>query len=173
MIEIKQINSYTKEIMGYKFEMTCGSCPEQYDVYKNDKQVAYVRFRYGSCTTYTEPLGQIICDYCNFDGWQGNFESERQRNYYLQLIAKQIEKFYQPKKPKRKYVRKRTKELFESIGTSKVFENIVKDIIEDKELDSGIKVQRYIPVRVMGACLNGKNKLNRFKDYRKYKKVKK
>ena len=35
MIEIKQINSYTKEIMGYKFEMTCGSCPEQYDVYKD------------------------------------------------------------------------------------------------------------------------------------------
>ncbi len=32
---------------GLKLIMTCGACPEQYDVFKNDMQVAYYRLRHG------------------------------------------------------------------------------------------------------------------------------
>ena len=71
------------EINGYKVDGGC-SCPEQYEVYKDDKYVAYVRFRWGSCTVKTKPGfdADIICDYCNFRFWQGNFDSEKQRIYY-------------------------------------------------------------------------------------------
>lgn len=35
-------------INGYKLVMTCGACPEQYDVFdENGKQVAYFRLRHG------------------------------------------------------------------------------------------------------------------------------
>lgn len=38
-----------KTIEGLEFRCTCSGCPEQYDVYKEDVQVAYVRERGGSC----------------------------------------------------------------------------------------------------------------------------
>ena len=33
----------------YSYELTCGGCPEQYDIWDNDKniKVAYARFRWG------------------------------------------------------------------------------------------------------------------------------
>lgn len=151
------------EINGYKFDGG-GSCPEQYDVYKDDKYVAYVRFRWGSCTVRTEPGfdADIICDYCNFDMWQGNFDSEKQRMYYLKLITKQIEKYYQPKKPKRKYHRKSKYDLHLGLElVNMLFENMIQKPIED------IGIRAYMPSR------NTKpqpKKLNKYKDYRKYKK---
>ena len=35
------------EINGYTLKQTCGACPEQYDVFKGDEQVAYFRLRHG------------------------------------------------------------------------------------------------------------------------------
>lgn len=35
------------EINGYKLKITCKACPEQYDVFKNGTQVAYLRLRHG------------------------------------------------------------------------------------------------------------------------------
>lgn len=36
------------EILGYKLKMTCGACPEQYDVFdSNNEQVGYLRLRHG------------------------------------------------------------------------------------------------------------------------------
>jgi len=34
-------------INGYELVQTCGACPEQYDVFKDGKQVAYFRLRHG------------------------------------------------------------------------------------------------------------------------------
>lgn len=34
-------------INGYELKMTCGACPEQYDVTKDSKQVGYLRLRHG------------------------------------------------------------------------------------------------------------------------------
>ena len=38
------------DINGYNFKLTCRACPEQYDVFKEGKQVAYLRLRHGSFT---------------------------------------------------------------------------------------------------------------------------
>ena len=34
-------------IHGYRLERTCQACPEQYDVYVGEEQVAYLRLRHG------------------------------------------------------------------------------------------------------------------------------
>lgn len=34
-------------IHGYRLERTCHACPEQYDVYAGEEQVAYFRLRHG------------------------------------------------------------------------------------------------------------------------------
>ena len=34
-------------INGYELVQTCGACPEQYDVFKDGKKVAYFRLRHG------------------------------------------------------------------------------------------------------------------------------
>jgi hypothetical protein len=39
--------SYPKNIGGYEIVRTCGCCPEQYDVFKDGKQAAYLRLRHG------------------------------------------------------------------------------------------------------------------------------
>ena len=36
----------TTIINGYELDRTCGACPEQYDVYKDDIQVGYLRLRH-------------------------------------------------------------------------------------------------------------------------------
>ena len=37
-------------IKGLNFKKTCDACPEQYDVFKDEKQVGYVRLRWGNLT---------------------------------------------------------------------------------------------------------------------------
>jgi hypothetical protein len=34
-------------INGFELVMTCGACPEQYDVFKDGTQVGYLRLRHG------------------------------------------------------------------------------------------------------------------------------
>lgn len=58
---------------GLHIELTCGACPEQYDVFKGDEQVAYYRLRHGEFRVdfpdcggetiyYSEPNGDGIFD---------------------------------------------------------------------------------------------------------------
>jgi hypothetical protein len=35
-------------IDGYRLVLTCGACPEQYDVFYQDEPIAYLRLRHGS-----------------------------------------------------------------------------------------------------------------------------
>lgn len=79
-------------IKGLNFEMTCSTCPEQYNVYdSNGKQVGYVRLRWGelSCI-YPDIYGKEIyyanvgSDYC------GVFENDNQRMMHLNNIADKI-----------------------------------------------------------------------------------
>lgn len=35
---------------GLELKMTCGACPEQYDVFKDGQQIAYYRLRHGEFT---------------------------------------------------------------------------------------------------------------------------
>ena len=117
------------EINGYKFDGG-GSCPEQYYVYKEDKCVAYVRLRWGNLTVDTKPLGDRICGYCPKGLTVGDFNSEKQRQYYLGLIVKRIEEYYKPQKPKRKYTKKKKKYFFD-IKVNNLFTSIFNDIIKE------------------------------------------
>ncbi len=45
-------------IEGYKFDLTCHACPEQYDVYDDEgTQVAYLRLRHGKFTVSCPDYG--------------------------------------------------------------------------------------------------------------------
>lgn len=116
------------EINGYKFNGG-GICPEQYDVYKNNKKVAYVRLRFGCCEVTTKPLGDYIWSYDRFGHWQGEFNSEKQRMYYLKLITKRIEKFYQVGK---KCTRKPPKQFLKDVipKNREFYYNLFEDIIQ-------------------------------------------
>jgi hypothetical protein len=46
---------------GLELQMTCSACPEQYDVFKDGKQVAYYRLRHGEFSVdYPECGGETI-----------------------------------------------------------------------------------------------------------------
>ena len=80
-------------INGLEFKLTCWACPEQYDVYREDGQVAYVRLRYGRLTVYTPDVGGILVYEHHFtDGddhyeYLGEFPNEGARTYHLNKIA--------------------------------------------------------------------------------------
>jgi hypothetical protein len=45
--EIKFEDGYDQKIDGYVLTRTCFACPEQYDVYKDNQCVGYLRLRHG------------------------------------------------------------------------------------------------------------------------------
>lgn len=81
-------------IEGLDFKKTCDACPEQYDVFKGDKLVGYVRLRWGvlSCR-YPDYEGDEIYSESFDDGWQGEFEDDNERNKYLIIIAKELNNY--------------------------------------------------------------------------------
>ena len=84
-------------INGYEFALTSRACPEQYDVYKNDEYVAYVRLRHGILTVTLCKNGEIDLDAEDIyekhwdDEWLGNFP-EKERKPLMCDIAKTIDK---------------------------------------------------------------------------------
>lgn len=46
---------------GFKIKLTCSACPEQYEVFKDGEQVAYLRLRHGHFTVdYPNVSGEEI-----------------------------------------------------------------------------------------------------------------
>lgn len=73
------------------FELTCGACPEQYDVYIEGVQHGYVRLRWGGLRCdYPDVGGETIYQYSFDEGFQGCFDDDEQRDFHLELIAKSI-----------------------------------------------------------------------------------
>lgn len=78
-------------IKGLKFCQTCYACPEQYDVFYNESQVGYIRLRWGRLTVeYPDVGGELIYETPIGREWCGEFESEEQRQYHLNIIADKI-----------------------------------------------------------------------------------
>lgn len=78
-----------------RFELTCIACPEQYDVWDGDKQVAYVRLRHGCLTVDCPDVdGELVYEHV-FDGneWKGRFGSDEERKEFLARIEKIIRKW--------------------------------------------------------------------------------
>ena len=79
------------EIEGLKFVLTCSQSPEQYDVYKGDEEVGYVRYRFGNLSAdYTvmgdeDLLSETLPE-------ETGILTEQQRAFWLPYIAKLINK---------------------------------------------------------------------------------
>lgn len=75
-------------INGWHFKLTCGACPEQYDVQSPDgKQIGYLRLRHGHFTaTYPDVGGELVYE-SNPKG-DGYFEyDEREEELTRALMA--------------------------------------------------------------------------------------
>lgn len=68
-----------------------GACPEQYDILKNDKQIAYCRLRYGDFTVHLGgPGGEII--YQDSPNGDGIFDSDERLNYMIKAMREIIKR---------------------------------------------------------------------------------
>lgn len=76
---------------GLVFVRTCKACPEQYDVTKDDKKVAYVRLRFGALRCdYKYCGGEIIYSHTFHDDMKGSFDNDEERLHYLGIISNKV-----------------------------------------------------------------------------------
>lgn len=81
------------EIRDYEFRLTCGACPEQYDVFKDGKQVAYIRLRWGQLRVDVPDAGDRTVYFYDFGvECKGVFNNEAERMKYLNSIADELDK---------------------------------------------------------------------------------
>ncbi len=73
------------EINGYKLDMTCGACPEQYDVYKDNKLVGYLRLRHGYFRADYPDCGCETVYTAQPDG-DGIFEDDEREHFLTEAI---------------------------------------------------------------------------------------
>jgi len=74
-----------------KFEQTCGSCPEQYNIYSEDKLVAYVRLRWGFLSVEMPDVnGEQVYSHNFRSEWMGNFRNQIEREEYIKIIEEII-----------------------------------------------------------------------------------
>lgn len=65
--------------------MTCGACPEQYDVYFGDIQIGYLRLRHGNFTaSYPSHMGD--CVYYGYPKGDGIFEDDERMRFLKEAI---------------------------------------------------------------------------------------
>ena len=74
-------------IDGYKLVLTCGACPEQYDVYDDEgTQVAYLRLRHGSFTACCPDVGGDLV-FQAYPIGDGRFNKDERLNYLKKAIS--------------------------------------------------------------------------------------
>lgn len=79
-------------IHGYRLQKTCYACPEQYDVYAGEHQVAYLRLRHG-CFLADVPKCGGKNVYGSYPKGDGMFEDdERQQELTNAVLA--VQKYY-------------------------------------------------------------------------------
>jgi hypothetical protein len=74
---------------GYTFVRTCYACPEQYDVYLGEEQVAYVRLRHGRLYACSPDVGGKTI-YQAYPEGDGIFASEEECLFHLTQITKAL-----------------------------------------------------------------------------------
>lgn len=72
----------------FVFNKTCEAWPEQYDVYRGSKQVAYIRLRMGRLSVSVPDVGGEVIYYKDFnkDPVKGYFDNNEERMKYLKKI---------------------------------------------------------------------------------------
>lgn len=80
-----------QEILGYNLVMTCGACPEQYDVFDSyGKQVGYLRLRHGNFRADYPDYGvETVYRHSFDDGWKGIFNDD-EREFFLTEAVKAL-----------------------------------------------------------------------------------
>lgn len=77
------------------FQLTCGACPEQYDVMYEGKLVGYVRLRWGSLTLECPDAGDnLVYEHSWSDTFKGAFEDDCERKDFLMTIREKIKDYY-------------------------------------------------------------------------------
>ncbi len=75
-------------ILGLKFLRTCIACPEQYDVFdENKNKVGYIRLRHGYLTAEVPDSGGTEIFSHKFSDERGGFDSEEECHTFLTRIA--------------------------------------------------------------------------------------
>lgn len=77
-------------IEGYLFHKTCEAWPEQYDVYRGKKQVAYIRLRWGNLIVEVPDVDGELIYHKNYenDPAKGYFYTQEERMGQLRRIVK-------------------------------------------------------------------------------------
>lgn len=76
-----------------EFFLTCGGCPEQYDIKDKDGyRLGYVHLRWGYL--YAKIDGQVIYEHEFRDNQKGLFSDDNERKKYLRKIAKIVVENY-------------------------------------------------------------------------------
>lgn len=81
--------------MPLRLVLTCGACPEQYDVYDGDRQVGYIRLRHGALRVDCPDTGGETVYEATPEG-DGSFEPH-ERDYYLRFCVAAIERWMRGK----------------------------------------------------------------------------
>lgn len=82
----------TVTIDGVELRLTCGACPEQYDAYIGDEQVAYLRLRHGEFDAECPDCGgERVFESSSMQG-DGMFEGH-EREEYLTLAVQAIKEW--------------------------------------------------------------------------------
>ena len=82
-------------IHGYRLELTCGACPEQYDVYDSlGQQVAYFRLRHGTFRVDVPDCGGETIYTANPEG-DGIFTRDERVRYLTEAVLA-VQEFSQP-----------------------------------------------------------------------------
>ncbi|AWY21472.1 hypothetical protein [Moraxella bovis] len=103
MSDVKMFDTGQQDciIDGLFFKLTCHAFPESYDVFYDDKKVAYVRLRHGELKVANPDNTEIWWNThdtdCHFPPDkqlknEGLFDDENERLFYLTIIAKVIHK---------------------------------------------------------------------------------
>lgn len=75
-------------ILGYKLKLTSVACPEQYDVFKDNVNVGYLRLRYGCFTVECPFNGEVV--YKSYPVGDGMFTLD-ERDYFLTMAINAID----------------------------------------------------------------------------------
>lgn len=90
-VEKKQERQMAEKLV---FKQTCSMCPEQYDVFIGEKQVAYIRLRCGWLAVFPDATSDtILYEHTFSNKWKGEFNNEKERKKYLDIIERKILSF--------------------------------------------------------------------------------
>jgi len=79
-------------IKGYKFILICPGFPESYEIFKDNKNIGYLRLRWGKFKIIIPDYRGIIIDELYPKG-HGEFH-DNERRYYLKESLKKINWYY-------------------------------------------------------------------------------